>query len=180
MTGGGGDVGNAMLEVPYMNCSDAHKGKVLSCNWFDRGPDYFELTKTKLENYWNYYIVTHFRRGKATFSGSSAIMSAYSTFVDISDVFKQWVVFFYGKPAANQQVVHEYNFDPQFQDYWTMAVLDGINQHLNVMATPPFVLCRPPAEPLLWAGGVDSQADDKQHAVGQVALLGDARVVGLA
>lgn len=128
---------NPVLEVPYANCSDPHKAKVLSCNWFDRGPDYYEITRTKLENYWNYYVVTHFRRGRATFSGFSSFYQAYSLFTDVSDVFKQWVLFFYGKAAVNQQVLAQYNFDPQFQDYWTMAVLDGINQHLNVMSVPP-------------------------------------------
>jgi hypothetical protein len=131
------EVGNAILEVPYMNCSDMHKSKVLSCNWFDRGPDYYEITRTKLENYWNYYIVTHFRRGRASFSGSSAINSAYGNFVEVSDFFKQWVLFFYGRAANNQQSLDRYSFDVQFQDYWTMAVLDGINQHLSVMNVPP-------------------------------------------
>jgi hypothetical protein len=128
---------NPVLEVPYMNCSDSHKNKVLSCNWFDRGPDYYEITRTKLENYWNYYIVTHFRRGRASFSGSAAINNAYQLFVDVSDFYKQWVLFFYGKQANNQQVLTSYAFDPQFQDFWTMAVLDGINQHMNVMNVPP-------------------------------------------
>lgn len=128
---------NPVWEVPYANCSDPHKAKVLSCNWFDRGPDYYEITRTKLENYWNYYILSHFRRGRANFSGFSSFYSAYSLFVDVSDVYKQWVLFMYGKPAANQQVLTQYNFDPQFQDFWTMAVLDGINQHLNVMSVPP-------------------------------------------
>ncbi|MBK7863779.1 MAG: hypothetical protein IPJ65_35275 [Archangiaceae bacterium] len=128
---------NPILEVPYMNCSDSHKNKVLSCNWFDRGPDYFEITRTKLENYWNYYIVTHFRRGRASFSNGAAFNNAYSLFVDVADFYKQWVLFFYGKQASNQQVLANYKFDPQFQDYWTMAVLDGINQHMNVMNVPP-------------------------------------------
>lgn len=126
-----------IAEVPYMNCSDPHKNKVLSCNWFDRGPDYYEITRTKLENYWNYYIVTHFRRGRASFSGFGAINQAYGLFTDVSDFYKQWVLFFYGRAAANQQVLAGYKFDTQFQDYWTMAVLDGINQHLNVMNVPP-------------------------------------------
>jgi hypothetical protein len=120
-----------------MNCSDNHKYRVLSCNWFDRGPDYYEITRTKLENYWNYYIVTHFRRGRVSFSGAQAINTAHQTFSDVSDFYKQWVLFFYGQGAPNQQKLPQYGFDAQFQDYWTMAVLDGLNQHLNVMAVPP-------------------------------------------
>jgi hypothetical protein len=131
------DVGVTALEVPYMNCSDAHVNKVLSCARFDRGPDYYEITRTKLENYWNYYVVTHFRRDRASFSGAQAINVAYTTFEQVSDFYKQWVLFFYGTQAANQQVLTHYQFDPQFQDYWTMATLDGINQHLNVMTVPP-------------------------------------------
>jgi len=128
---------NPVYEVPYHNCSDPHVTRVLSCARFDRGPDYFEITRTKLEDYWNNYILTHFRRGRSTFSGFSSFYWSFILFNDIADVYKQWVLFMYGKAAANQQVLATYPFDPQFQDYWTMAVLDGINQHLSVMNVPP-------------------------------------------
>jgi hypothetical protein len=128
---------NPVFEVPYANCSDPHKGKVLSCNWFDRGPDYYEMNRTKLENYWNYYFANHFRRDRSFFSTSSSINVAYSTFQEVSDVYKQWVLNLYRSSSPNQQGLNSYNFDVQFQDYWTMAVLDGINQNLNVMSVPP-------------------------------------------
>ncbi len=48
-----------------MFCSDEHVGGVLACNRFDRGPDYYEIVRTKLEDYWNYYFDTHFRRDSA-------------------------------------------------------------------------------------------------------------------
>ena len=137
------DLKNTPLEVPYMYCADPHKSKVLSCNWFDRGPDYFEITRTYLEDYWNYYLSNHFRRDRAFFSDGNAVNSAYGTFSNVSDVYKHWVFNFYGDPNAStqQQQSREktpsYKFDATFQDYWTMAVIDGINQHLNVMAVPP-------------------------------------------
>ncbi len=156
---------NPVYEVPYHNCSDSHVSRVLSCARFDRGPDYFEISRTKLENYWNYYILTHFRRGRATFSGFSSFYYAYTLFNDVADVFKQWVLFMYGKPAANQQVLASYPFDPQFQDYWTMAVLDGINQHLSVMNVPTagFLMYRNFTTPVPGRDGnpISCTADDK-------------------
>lgn len=137
------DLKNTPLEVPYMFCSDYHTGSVLSCDVFDRGPDYFEITRTKLEDYWNYYLSSHFRRDRASFNGFNTTMVAYNTFSKTANVYKHWVFNLYGDPNASvavgqsQQKLPTYTFDATFQDYWTMGVLDGINQHLNVMSVPP-------------------------------------------
>jgi len=44
---------------------------------------------------------------------------------------------FYGQRAANQQVLEHVNLTPNSK-LLDHAVLDGINQHLNVMAVPSF------------------------------------------
>ncbi len=134
----GGVLGSPLLRVPYMFCSDeSADGPVLSCNRFDRGPDYYEIARTKLEDYWNYYFESHFRRDSAFFSGNGALNRTFSTFYTTANTYRHWVYEFYKKSSRNQEQVLTYNFDATFQDYWTMAVLDGVNQHLNVMSVPP-------------------------------------------
>lgn len=131
-------LGSPRLRVPYMFCSDeSADGPVLSCNRFDRGPDYYEMTKTKLEDYWNYYLDSHFRRDKAFFSGNTALMRTYSTYNFASNVYKHWVLEQFRDATRNQEQIQRYKVDPLIQDYWTMAVLDGVNSHLNVMSVPP-------------------------------------------
>lgn len=131
-------IGNARLRVPYMFCSDeSADGPVLSCSRFDRGPDYYEIVQTKLEDYWNYYVDTHFRRDRLSFSGNEALGRTFNTFYTTANTYRHWVYEFYKRSSRNQEQVARYNFDATFQDYWTMAVLDGVNQHLNVMSVPP-------------------------------------------
>jgi hypothetical protein len=55
----------------------------------------------------------------------------------VSDFYKHWAFEFFGKASSAQQDLRRYDFDPLYQDYWTMAVLEGVNQHLNVLAVPP-------------------------------------------
>ena len=133
-----GVIGNPLLRVPYMFCSDeSADGPVLSCNRFDRGPDYYEITRTKLEDYWNYYLDNHFRRDSAFFSGNGALGRTFNTYFTVANSYKHWVYEVYKKSSRNQEQVSRYKLDPLMQDYWTMAVLDGVNQHLNVMSVPP-------------------------------------------
>jgi Met-zincin len=133
-----GVLGAPRLRVPYMFCSDeSADGPVLSCNRFDRGPDYYEMVRTKLEDYWNYYVDTHFRRDAAFFSGSGALNRTYGTFSFVSNSYKHWVYEFLKQATPSQQQQTQYKIDPMLQDTWTLAVLDGVNQHLNVMSVPP-------------------------------------------
>lgn len=134
----GNVIGSRLLRVPYMFCSDeSADGPVLSCNRFDRGPDYYEITRTKLEDYWNYYLDNHFRRDSAFFSGNGALGRTFNTFFTVANSYKHWVYEVYQKSSRNQEQVQRFKLDPLMQDYWTMAVLDGVNQHLNVMSVPP-------------------------------------------
>jgi hypothetical protein len=131
-------LGTPKLRVPYMFCSDeSADGPVLSCNRFDRGPDYYEMVKTKLEDYWNYYFDSHFRRDRSFFSGSTALFRTYGTYNFTSNVYKHWVLEQFRMPTSSQEQLRRYPVDPMIQDYWTMAVLDGVNSHLNVMSVPP-------------------------------------------
>ncbi|MFZ5441492.1 MAG: hypothetical protein ACOZQL_15910 [Myxococcota bacterium] len=133
-----GVLGSPLLRVPYMFCSDeSADGPVLSCNRFDRGPDYYEIVRTKLEDYWNYYFDSHFRRDALYFAGNGALNRTFSTYYFVGNSYKHWVYEFYRDSLRNQEQVQKYKLDALTQDYWTMAVLDGVNQHLNVMSVPP-------------------------------------------
>lgn len=132
------EISQVPLEVPYMFCTDDHVGAVLACNRFDRGPDYFEMTRTHLEDYWNNYYATHFKRDRYNFSSYSSFMSAFNTFYEIANVYKHWTFAYFNQPTAQQQLTPHYPLDATMQDLWTMAVLDGLNGHINVMAVPPY------------------------------------------
>ncbi len=130
-------LGDTLLRVPYMFCSDeSADGPVLSCNRFDMGPDYYQIVRANLEQYWNYYFDSHFRKDRPYFTSTRAIYGAYNTFSFAANSYKHWVFEQYKQATSVQEQVVRYKFDPTFQDYWTMAVLDGVNQHLNVMAVP--------------------------------------------
>lgn len=130
-----------LMRVPYMFCSDeSADGPVLSCYRFDRGPDYYEKVRTELEDFWNYYYDTHYRRDRAWFSGNTAINNAFSTFYTVANVYKHWVFRQYKQAERTQEISNNFKVDPLIQDYWTMAVLDGVNNQLNVMAVPEYGL----------------------------------------
>lgn len=129
-------------EVPYMFCTDEHQGRVLSCNLWDRGPDYYEMNRGWLDDYWNGYFFNHFRRDRYSFNANWAINSAYNTFEETGLVYKHWVHAMYGSSGPNSQNVPNYvntpfGYDPIMQDTWTMATIDGINDLMKVMSTPP-------------------------------------------
>lgn len=136
-----GVIGAPLLRVPYMFCSDeSADGPVQSCYRFDRGADYYEQTRTNLEDYWNYYVDTHFRRDRSFFNGNGAINNAFGTFFNIANSYKHYMLELYKAPDRNQEQRITYRVDPVLQDLWTVGVIDGINQHLNVMSVPPFGL----------------------------------------
>jgi hypothetical protein len=136
-----GVIGTALLRVPYMFCSDeSADGPVQSCYRFDRGADYYEQTRSHLEDYWNYYFDTHFRRDRTFFSGNAATGTAFRTFLDVGNSYKHYMLELYRAADRNQEQRLTYRIDPILQDLWTIGVIDGINQHLNVMAVPPFGL----------------------------------------
>ncbi len=131
------ELGRVYLEVPYMFCSDGEVGAVLSCNRFDRGPDYYEIARTQIEDYWNDYFFTHFKRDRYVFTSSGAFNNALMTFYELSNIYKHWVYAFYGSTAPEQQRLVSYKPDPLIQDTWTMAVVEAANANLAVFSVPP-------------------------------------------
>jgi hypothetical protein len=131
----------APAEVPYMFCTEDHVGYVLSCQRWDRGPDYFEINRTRLENYWNAYFFNHFQRDRYSFDAGAAYYGALGTFRDVSLAYKHWVHALYGAQGTNAQAIPNYatgpfGYDPLMQATWSMAALDSVNNLLRVMSIP--------------------------------------------
>jgi len=162
-----------ILEVPYMFCTDDHVGGILSCNRFDRGPDYYEMARTELEDYYNYYFSSHFRRDRYRFSSNGAFGGTYSAFWNVADIYKKWVFEFFKQTGAQgQEIRGKFPVDAMLQDYWTMAVLDGINQHLNVMSVPPtgMFMLRNLADGPRWDIVSEGDDYDSLNATGRATL----------
>ncbi len=129
------------LEVPYAFCTDSHTSYFVTCNRWDRGPDLYEINKTRLESYWNDYVFTHFRRDRYNYSPNFAFGRAANTFIESADIYRHWMHALYGGQGQNQQNIPNFasgpfGYDPLIQDYWTMAVIDGINDLLKVLSMP--------------------------------------------
>ncbi len=84
--------------------------------------------------------------------------SAFSTFGAVANSYKHWVHEFFGRASTTSENVPTYTVDPMIQDYWTMAVLDGVNTQLNVMSVPSFglmALRNFPADGPVWSSVSD-------------------------
>ncbi|MHB8873281.1 MAG: zinc metalloprotease [Myxococcaceae bacterium] len=170
------ELGNAPLEVPYMFCNDYVVGAVLSCNRFDRGPDFYEVARTQIEDYWNNYYWTHFKRDRYRFNSDSAYGSAINTFYELSNIYKHWVFAMYGSSAPTAQNLPRYEYDANMQDTWSMAVLDAANANLSVMSVPPAGLymyrddANSPAGIAQWDVISDGVDFDRLNATGEQVL----------
>ena len=50
-------------EVPYGYCFDVFRGN-LDCQVWDEGTSYTETVRAAIQNYWNYFVFTNYRRGR--------------------------------------------------------------------------------------------------------------------
>lgn len=130
------------VEVPYMYCSDYERGANLACNLWDSGADMYELTRDWLDRYNEYYVFSNFRRDRYSFSPQGVFRSKYGRFMaGLPNVYQQWLLAIWQYQDAygwTTEQVHEWYSgpDPIYQNYWTMAVVDGIN-HLTAEMSQP-------------------------------------------
>lgn len=138
---------NSPVEVPYMYCSDYEVGANIACNRWDTGADVYEMTSDWITRYKEYYVFNSFRRDRLTcgegcfnpFSYLSRISDRYLG--NLPNVYQQWLfnIFWYQYYyELNSEQMEEYLGvgDPIFQNYWTMAVVDGTNTLLQQLSTP--------------------------------------------
>jgi hypothetical protein len=130
------------VEVPYMYCSGWEVGAVLPCNVYDSGADYYELTRDWIDRHAGYYPFTNFRRDRVFFEPfdvMSAKLARYTS--NLPNVYMHWLFNlywyqFYGGYSTEQMESFFGRGDPIFQNYWTMAVVDGVNYLLGELSTP--------------------------------------------
>lgn len=133
---------NAPVEVPFMFCSDYEVGASLACNRWDKGADVFEVTTDWLERYRNYYAFNSFRRDRVAFGSDSYWRAIDSRYLgNLPNVYQQWLFNIYLLQSAYgytaEQVDRFFGLgDPIYQNYWTMAVIDGTNALMRNLTTP--------------------------------------------
>jgi hypothetical protein len=130
------------VEVPYMYCSGWEVGAVLPCNVYDSGADYYELTRDWIDRHAEYYPFTNFRRDRVFFRPFDVMSSKFSRYTsNLPNVYMHWLFnlywyqFYYGFSTEEMESFFGRG-DPIFQNYWTMAVVDGVNYLLAELSTP--------------------------------------------
>lgn len=83
-------------EVPYAYCFDVFRGN-LDCQTWDDGTSYTETVRSAIQNYWNYYVFTNYRRGRneggfinSFFSRESRVSWYLTTFYRFYYFYQQW------------------------------------------------------------------------------------------
>ncbi|MHB8873282.1 MAG: zinc-dependent metalloprotease [Myxococcaceae bacterium] len=135
------------VEVPYMFCSDEEVGSNVYCNRFDQGADVYEMTHDWISRYQEFYAFNAFRRNRLEFEPDAYLNRVYDRFLsNLPNVYQQWMynMFWsldyyqkeYGWGAAELEQYSVVAADPIIQNYWTMAVVDGLNLQLQNLSTP--------------------------------------------
>ncbi|MGQ0505804.1 MAG: zinc-dependent metalloprotease [Myxococcaceae bacterium] len=130
------------IEVPYMYCSDQEVGGNLACNLWDMGADYYEINQDWVSRYKNYYVFNNFKRDRFTFGPDQVLQRNYSRLMaNLPNVYQHWLfsIFFYqdAYKVSTEQMEEFFGVgDPLVQNYWTMAVFDGLNLMLQTLSTP--------------------------------------------
>lgn len=139
--------GELPVEVPYMFCSDQEVGANVICNRNDQGADVYEMNKKWIERFDNSYVFSNFRRDRFFYSPASIAQGKFGRFIgNLPNVYQQWLFnnYFvydayrtYGINLTAEQLEDFFGAgDPIWQNYFTMAVVDGTNKLMQMLATP--------------------------------------------
>ncbi|MBX5483093.1 MAG: hypothetical protein IRZ16_14805 [Myxococcaceae bacterium] len=130
------------VEVPFMYCSDYEVGANLACNRYDAGADFYEMTRDWIERYDDYYAFSNFRRGRAFFNPMAVWQNKFVRFSNnFPNVYQHWYFDIFSAQdyykISTQDMEASFGVgDPIFQNYWTMAVIDGVNHLMGELAQP--------------------------------------------
>jgi hypothetical protein len=119
--------GASPIEVNYMFCSDEWVDAVVSCQLFDAGADPFEQARHTVENYRNYYALTHYHRDRAFFFSEDVLNSVYGRYFTPLTVLYQQFVFAYFDGTD----------DATLDNYYLFGAFAGFNLLTDVLMTPP-------------------------------------------
>lgn len=85
---------DALVEAPYLFCSDEYNHASATCSTWDQGADNFERTTKLAEDYRNYYVFDAFKRERLTFGVYifDYLSRVYNRkFSPMLDQYKNWV-----------------------------------------------------------------------------------------
>jgi hypothetical protein len=119
--------GSSPIEVHYMFCSDEWVDALVSCQLFDAGADPFEQARHTIENYRNYYALTHYHRDRAFFFSEDVLNSIYGRYFTALTVLYQQFVFAYFYETD----------DVLLDDYYMFGAFAAFNLLNEVLMTPP-------------------------------------------
>lgn len=138
--------GTGRLMIPYGHCSDEFRQSQLGCNYFDKGADLYEISKTLEEMYENYYIFNNFSRGRYTWGwDEGAYMSRIAgRYFDVPQNHAQYYALYLGifqdqlgPQIGGDTAVEDFFTDPvNGWGFWTAAVADIFSMFMRVVTMP--------------------------------------------
>lgn len=70
------------VAVPFMFCSDEQADLGPDCQRYDQGADPYETVTSVADNYWNYYVFSHFRRRRIGFNPDWVIDRSFGRYFE--------------------------------------------------------------------------------------------------
>jgi hypothetical protein len=122
--------GTSPIEVNYMFCSDEWVDSTVSCQLFDAGADPLEQARHTIENYENYYALTHYHRDRAFFFSESVLDTVYGRyFTPLTVLYQQFVFAYFNQIEDPDRVL--------LQDYYFYGAFAAFNSLIKVLMVPP-------------------------------------------
>jgi hypothetical protein len=86
------DAAGALVEVPYLFCSDEYAGGTPSCDRWDQGMDAHEIAVNAADMYERYYFFNSFKRDRRYFSPRSYMGRIFSRYMrPMQSMYQHWV-----------------------------------------------------------------------------------------
>ncbi|HEV8324737.1 MAG TPA: zinc-dependent metalloprotease [Myxococcota bacterium] len=129
--------GEGAPAVPYRFCGDEFASGSIGCARYDAGADPVEVHRSYFEGYWEYYLLSNFRRDRYGFSVPGYIGRVYSrTFDPLDGWMRYYVLWNYilqtnTNPGAAEFFANDHGFGP-----FTVAIEEGFRFLEQVIHQP--------------------------------------------
>ncbi len=134
-------LGSIPDEVPYGYCPDEYVGYTWpDCQAYDKGANYLEVTRDRMERYDAYYFFTNFKRDRASFNDWSYIDSYLGRLYDryFGQMSNVYIYYLYGfsnmgyDTSGNRLTLIDFPVGRT----WQAAGLDGLNFLASILEQP--------------------------------------------
>lgn len=155
-------------EVPYGFCSDEYADRIPTCRRFDFGANAREQAGADYVNYKNYFIFTHFLRGRLTLDWNRAQRPAIRAFSNARQTYQYWYLYY--------STIDDFLSTDRGKDMLE-AFVQGFNLMAEVLAMPepgPYVSCQERnggREYYYPAGGVGTTVDGAETPAGDPCAI---------